>query len=205
MTIKKIGIIDYGFGNQASVVNAIRYLNYDADIIRNSKKSDQYTHLILPGVGSFKKGMDEIKKGSWDIVLKDYNQQGKKILGICLGMQLLFSSGEEDGSTKGLNFFEGTCSKLKTSANYPIPHIGFNSVSHDSTSLWKDINDDCFLYFVHSYAIKKTNKKDKIALTKYGEEEFVSFIEGKNIYGAQFHPEKSHFVGLKFLKNFLEV
>jgi len=204
MTIKKIGIIDYGFGNQASVINAIRYLHYDADIIKNSENSEKYTHFILPGVGSFKKGMEELKKRSWDVVLKDYHKQGKKILGICLGMQLMFTSGEEDGNTSGLNFFEGTCSKLKISKNYPIPHIGFNSVSHNATSLWEGISDDCFLYFVHSYAIKNTNKKNKTALTRYGEEEFISFIENENIYGAQFHPEKSHFVGLKFLKNFLE-
>ena len=204
MKTKKIGIIDYGLGNLASVVNALRYLKYNAEIISNSEDSKLYTHLILPGVCSFKKGMEELKKNSWDIVLKDYNKQGGKILGICLGMQLLFSSSEEEGVTEGLNFFEGICTKLKASTNYPIPHIGFNSVSHNGSGIWNGINKNCFLYFVHSFAIKNTHKKNKQAITKYGKEDFISFIEGDNIFGAQFHPEKSHVVGLKFLKNFIE-
>ena len=204
MKTKKIGVINYGLGNLASVVNALRYLKYNPEIISNSEDSKLYTHLILPGVGSFKKGMEELKKNSWDIVLKDYNKQGGKILGICLGMQLLFSSSEEEGVTEGLNFFEGICTKLKASTNYPIPHIGFNSVSHNGNGIWNGINKNCFLYFVHSFAIKNTNKKNKQAITKYGKEDFISFIEGDNIFGAQFHPEKSHVVGLKFLKNFIE-
>tara|TARA_Y100000996_G_C22538437_1_gene649131 strand:- start:1269 stop:1889 length:621 start_codon:yes stop_codon:yes gene_type:complete len=204
MTTQKIAIIDYGFGNQASVVNAIRFLKYQAEIISDVEDSQNYTHLILPGVGSFKKAMEEIKKRSWDIALKDFNKENKKILGICLGMQLLFSFGEEDGGSNGLNFFEGKCTKLKASKNYPVPHIGFNSVLHDGEDIWKDIDDNPFLYFVHSYAIKEINKNYRHAVTEYGNEKFISFISNKNVYGAQFHPEKSHFTGLKFLKNFLE-
>lgn len=204
MISKKIAIIDYGFGNQASVANAIQYLNYEAEIINEPNKASNYTHLILPGVGSFKKGMDEIKKRSWDITLKKFNKENKKILGICLGMQLLFSHGDEDGGSDGLSFFEGTCAKLKTLKNYPIPHIGFNSVLHDGNEIWDGIDNKSYLYFVHSYAIKETDSKNKYAFTEYGNEKFISYIENKNIYGAQFHPEKSHFTGLKFLKNFLE-
>jgi glutamine amidotransferase len=205
MKTKKIGVIDYGLGNLASVVNALRYLKYDVKIISKSEDSKLYTHLILPGVGSFKRGMEKLKQNSWDIVLKEYNnKQCGKILGICLGMQLLFSSGEEEGVTEGLNFFEGTCNKLKASTNYPIPHIGFNSVSHNGKGIWNGINQNCFLYFVHSFAIKDTNKKNKQIITNYGNENFISFIESDNIFGAQFHPEKSHVAGLKFLKNFIE-
>ena len=204
MNLKKVGVIDYGLGNLGSVVNALKFLNCEVEILKTPSRNN-HDHLVLPGVGSFKKGMQELTKRSWDTALKEYAEKDTKILGICLGMQLLFSSGEEDGNTKGLNFFEGHCSKLKNSKNYPIPHIGFNSVFHDGSNIWNKINENCSLYFVHSFAVKDTKNDYKQAKTEYGGEKFISYIERKNIYGAQFHPEKSHYTGLKFLKNFIEI
>ncbi len=204
MSNKNIGIIDYGFGNLGSVLNALKYLDYNVKIIKKSSDAKNFSHLILPGVGSFKKAMEELVKQSWVDTLKKFNKSGGKILGICLGMQLLFSSGEEDGLTNGLKFFDGKCTKLNSFDNYPIPHIGFNSVQHDGTNIWKNINKNSYLYFVHSYAIKNTSTNCKCAYTKYGNEKFISYIENNNIFGAQFHPEKSHMTGLKFIKNFIE-
>jgi len=205
MNSKKVGVIDYGLGNLGSVVNALKFLNCEVGVLETPSSSNNYDHLVLPGVGSFKKGMQELIKRSWDTALKEYAEKNTKILGICLGMQLLFSSGEEDGNTKGLNFFKGHCSKLKNSKNYPIPHIGFNSVFHDGSNIWNNINEKCSLYFIHSFAVKDTVNDYKHAITEYGEEKFISYIEKKNIFGAQFHPEKSHYTGLKFLKNFIEI
>lgn len=205
MNSKKVGVINYGLGNLGSVVNALKFLNCNVEILKTPTSSNNHDYLILPGVGSFKKGMQELIKRSWDAALKEHAEKNTKILGICLGMQLLFSSGEEDGNTKGLNFFDGHCSKLKYSKNYPVPHIGFNSVFHDGSNIWNKINKKCSLYFVHSFAVKDTKNDYKHSITEYGEEKFISYIEKKNIFGAQFHPEKSHYAGLKFLKNFIEL
>ena len=149
MNSKKVAVIDYGLGNLGSVVNALKFLNCNVEILK-TPSSKNYDHLVLPGVGSFKKGMQELTKRSWDTALKEYAEKDTKILGICLGMQLLFSSGEEDGNTKGLNFFEGHCSKLKNSKNYPIPHIGFNSVFHDGSNIWNKINENVhYTLYIH--------------------------------------------------------
>ena len=190
MNLKKVVVIDYGLGNLGSVVNALKFLNCEVEILKTPSRNN-HDHLVLPGVGSFKKGMQELTKRSWDTALKEYAEKDTKILGICLGMQLLFSSGEEDGNTKGLNFFEGHCSKLKNSKNYPIPHIGFNSVFHDGSNIWNKINENCSLYFVHSFAVKDTKNDYKQAKTEYGGEKFISYIERKIFMGLNFIQKKA--------------
>jgi imidazole glycerol-phosphate synthase subunit HisH len=203
MSLKKVGIIDYGCGNLASVINAIKYLKYDVEIIKKNNNLEHFSHLILPGVGSFRAGMEKLKSESWDTALKNYVEAKGKLLGICLGMQLLFNFGEEDGQTEGLNFFKGKCIKLNTYSKFPLPHIGFNSVSHNNSSIWSEIKNDSFFYFVHSYAIKELEEKYDCGTTNYSEK-FISYIENGSVFGAQFHPEKSHLAGLKFIKNFIE-
>jgi imidazole glycerol-phosphate synthase subunit HisH len=197
-----IGIIESGFGNIASVINAIKYLNYNFQIIKSPKNLESFSQIILPGVGSFNKAAKKLKKNGWFSAIKEFTKKGKPLLGICLGMQLMFEEGIEHGKTKGLGLFKGKCEKFKKNKKFPIPHVGFNIVKHQNTKIWKDIPNLSPFYFVHSYKISP-KKNAKQSLTKYGEE-FISFIERDNIYGAQFHPEKSHKIGLKLIKNFIE-
>lgn len=205
MIQKKIGIIDCEFGNIASLVNAIKFLNYDYKVINKEKNFDDYSHLILPGVGSFHEAALKIKNDGVDDKIKKFIEKSRPFLGICIGMQLLFEKGLENGNQNGLGLFRGTCEKFSDKLNLSLPHIGFNLVENTETKIWKGIINPAPFYFVHSYRILLNkdidNKEIKISKTNYGEE-FISLIEKNNIFGAQFHPEKSHNTGLSFLNNF---
>ena len=205
---KVIKIIDYGFGNLASVKNAINFNGFKCNVALEPKDLNNSTHIILPGVGSFEAGIEKLKKKGWIKNLNQFVKNGGKLLGICLGMQLLFKSGidEQTGlNIEGIGILDGKCEKFMNINKYnlPLPHIGFNKVAHQKTKIWEGIPQNSFFYFVHSYRIKEINKKFdyKISVTNYGED-FISFIEYKNVFGAQFHPEKSHLCGLKLIKNF---
>ncbi|MBL6857137.1 MAG: imidazole glycerol phosphate synthase subunit HisH [Pelagibacteraceae bacterium] len=198
----KIGIIESGFGNIASVVNAIKYLNYNFEVIKRPKNLTSFSQIILPGVGSFNKAAKSLKQNGWFTAIKEFTEKGKPLFGICLGMQLMFEEGIEHGKAKGLGLFKGKCEKFKKNKKFPIPHVGFNIVKHQNTKIWKNIPNLSPFYFVHSYKISP-KKNVKQSTTKHGEE-FISFIERDNIYGAQFHPEKSHKIGLKLIRNFIE-
>ena len=204
----KVGIIDGEFGNIASLVNAVHYLNYEFEIIKKPKNLDKVTHLFLPGVGSFYDSTKKLRESGLAESIKEFVKSHKPLMGICLGMQLLFEEGTEDGKQNGLGFFEGKCESFNQNLNLQLPHIGFNNVNHSASKIWNEIPNDSPFYFVHSYRVisKKNNeiKKNKTCSTFYGEN-FISFIEKDNIFGAQFHPEKSHQVGLKLIKNFIEL
>ena len=209
MTEKKnIGIIDCDFGNLASLVNAIKFLKFDYQVLEEPSNFEKITHLILPGVGSFAEASKKIHKSGWDKAIKDYIDSKKPFLGICLGMQLMFDRGLENGNEKGLGLFDGVCEKFKKYPNLSLPHIGFNLVNHQSSKIWKDIPVNSPFYFVHSFRVIKNNiskhDKDKKYSTTYYGEEFISFIENQKIFGAQFHPEKSHKTGLKLINNFIK-
>ena len=203
MSKKKVAIIDAGFGNISSVNNAIKHLGFDFDIITTTSNLNTHTHLILPGVGSFNKASKKLKSLGWFDAIKDFSKKSKPFLGICLGMQLMFESGDEHGDGEGLGFFKGKCEKFSQQNKYPLPHVGFNLVKHSETSIWKNIPSPSPFYFVHSYRISNIKDEAIISKTFYGED-FIAFIEKKKIFGAQFHPEKSHNVGLKLLKNFID-
>jgi len=207
--LKKIIILNCNFGNIDSVYNAIDHLGYKPIIVSNFKKKLEGSHLILPGVGNFfyasKKVVEFDLKEKIDTFLKN----GGFVLGICLGMQLLFSESEESGHSKGLNYFNGKCKSFKKNSFFklPLPHIGFSKVYHPDSRLWNGIKNPSDFYFVHSFRIKEIKKNSdnlKIGYSSYGNK-FISYIEKKNIFGVQFHPEKSHNNGLKLLKNFLEL
>lgn len=202
MKIKKVCIIDYDAVNIGSIVNAVKHLKMEFEVLKTPRDINSFSHMILPGVGSFNKAMKIIIKNRWDIAIKEFINYNKPFLGICLGMQLMFEKGTEGGDINGLGLFNGTCEIFKQS-KFPIPHIGFNLVVHNHSSIWKDIKNLSSFYFVHSYRVIGSDSEAKVCKTDYGEE-FVSFIEKNKIYGAQFHPEKSHKVGLQLLKNFLE-
>lgn len=196
---KHVGIIDYGFGNVASVQNALNFLNIKNTIINNPKKINKFSHFILPGDGFFPKAVEVIRKKKWDILLEDAIEDKKKILGICVGMQLLLAYSYEGEGAKGLNFFNGTINKFLIKKNYSLPHVGFNFVKFRKSKLYEF---DGYYYFIHSFRLKEI-KEEKMSIgeTVYSEK-FISYFEKDNIYGTQFHPEKSGQKGLKFLKRF---
>lgn len=200
-----IAIIDYGLGNLTSVKNAFNELGIPVVVTSNLKKIRQAKALILPGVGAAGEGMRNLKAKKLDKIVLDEIDSGKPILGICLGMQLLFEFSEED-SVKCLNLVKGVVEKFN--GDLKVPQIGWNNVSIQSSSpfqsnnkLLKGIKDDTYFYFVNSYYCNPEDKNLILGTTSYGKD-FCSVLEKDNIYGVQFHPEKSGENGLKLLKNF---
>lgn len=201
---KKIGIIDYGAGNLASIYNALNFLEFNVKIVSNPNEIKDFSHLILPGVGSFGKLANNLISKNWHEKIELHIKNGNFIFGICIGMQLLFEKSEEDKNARGLSLIKGEFQKFDKKFNLPIPHMGFNEVSYIDSLIWKGIRNNSPFYFVHSYRLKNTQDKSLKSKTIYGEK-FISFIEKENIFGSQFHPEKSHNCGLKLLKNFTEL
>lgn len=211
--MKKVSIIDYGMGNIASITKAFQIIGVNPQVISDPKKVNECGRLVIPGVGGFGDSMKELRRYNLIEPLRKYVETGNPLLGICLGMQVLFESSEEKGKFDGLNFIEGNVVKIpsdfKNDTKYrKIPHIGWNSIMPD-TSQWNskifnniEIND--FFYFIHSYMCKLKYKKYRIAYSNYNECEITSGVQVGNIIGLQFHPEKSGVSGLRVLKNFIE-
>jgi imidazole glycerol-phosphate synthase subunit HisH len=200
-----ITIIDYNLGNVGSIKNMIEFLGYsDVEISSNHERILSSSHLILPGVGSFDQGMLNLNSLGLDLIIKKYALNLKKpLLGICLGLQLLGHSSEE-GIKPGLSLIDFHNIKFKVQQPLKIPHMGWNTVmvkKHDSP-LVQGIDQDYRFYFVHSYHAVPVNPNNIVLTTDYGYETCVAIQEGQ-IYGVQFHPEKSHKFGMKLLKNFL--
>lgn len=197
-----IGIIDYGVGNLSSVHNAFNRLGVKNEIFSDPNNISLYSKLILPGVGSFKLGMDLINKKGWSGKIRQRVKAGTPLLGICLGMQLLFTKGEEEGETEGLDLISGTVKKMKVNKNLKLPHVGWNNLifkrSHDFFS--GIIKEDDF-YFTHSYSCLAKNREVVIAEFDYGNN-YVACVQKNNIIGTQFHPEKSMASGIRLLQNF---
>ena len=149
----KIGIIETNFGNIASVVNAVSYLKYNFKVLKKPKNLESFTQLVLPGVGSFNKAAKKLKKDGWFSAIVKFTQTGKPFLGICLGMQLMFEEGTEDGKIKGIGLLKGKCEKFKKNKNFPVPHIGYNVVKHTNSKIWEGIPNLSPFYFIHSYRI----------------------------------------------------
>ena len=206
--MKKIVIIDYGMGNLHSISTAIRKLGYFSTVTFLEEEILNATHVILPGVGEFRKAMDILKSRSLDkLIITIAKNQKIKILGICLGMQILCNSSMEGGTnTKGLGLINTDVESLEKDDEYKLPHIGFNEVSFPKNSIFqnnKRLTKD--FYFVHSFCLKD-QIKDKDSIIGFSEyrNRFISFYQKNNIFATQFHPEKSQTNGLTFLKIFLE-
>jgi len=200
----KIGIVDYNMGNLASVKNAFKKINADAEVVSLPEKIKDYDKLILPGVGAFGDAVEHLKKSGLDEAIKEFVKSGKYLLGVCLGMQLLFEKSYEFGENEGFGFIEGEVVKFdkEKAKNHKIPHMGWNKLFHKNSPLFEGL-DNPYLYFVHSYHVV-CDERYVIGKTVYGYE-FVSAVNKDNIFGFQPHPEKSHNAGLRILKNFVKL
>ncbi|AFL69131.1 imidazole glycerol phosphate synthase subunit HisH [Sulfurospirillum barnesii] len=202
-----IGLIDYNMGNLRSVSNAFEKLGTEVSVIRTAEDIAQCDKIILPGVGAFKDAMHCLKERGMDEAIGAFASSGKPLLGICLGMQLLFESSVEFGKSKGLGLIEGEIVAFDTSLFHKrlkIPHMGWNTLYVTQKSdLFKGMPESFYLYFVHSFHTH-CDEKYRIGKTMYGYE-FPSAVQKDNVYGFQPHPEKSHENGLKILKNFVEL
>lgn len=199
-----ISIVNYGMGNIQSIQGALQYLGFESRVIESPDQIIESTKLILPGVGSFAKAMENIRRRHFLEPLDNAVLKRKvPILGICLGMQLLADSGDEDEPSDGLGWIAGRVRKIKAGYDLKVPHIGFNKtvfVEKNST-LFSGLGTQGDFYFVHSYIFDCKHKEDISSWTEYGER-FVSSVQNNNIYGTQFHPEKSQYNGLTVFKNF---
>jgi len=202
-----IGIVDYNMGNLASVKNAFSLLGEEVAVESDPEKLQKYDKLILPGVGAYGDAMEHLSVNGMDEAVKSYAASGKYMLGICLGMQLLFDSSEEFGSSKGLGLIAGKVVGFDTNKfSHPlkVPHMGWNRMFTKDHPLFKDMDQEHYLYFVHSFHAVCENEKNIIGETEYGYR-FSSAVQHDNILGIQPHPEKSHKNGLTILKNFISI
>jgi glutamine amidotransferase len=201
-----ITIVDYQMGNQHSVKRAFNRLGTDVIISTHPNDILSAKKLILPGVGHFGKAMEALKKLDLIEVLNEaVLDKQTPVLGICLGMQLM-TTGSEEGGTEGLGWF--TCKterlKVKDSSAFKIPHTGWNTIIHEGNDrILQDVPSNSEVYFVHAYGVKSAANDEILTQTVY-DTTFVSGLRKDNIYGMQFHPEKSHDVGLQLFKNFIE-
>lgn len=200
-----IGIIDYDAGNLKSVEKALLSLEEECVVTRDAEVLYKADKIILPGVGAFGDAMEKLHQYGLVEVIKNCVAQGKPLLGICLGLQLLFESSEETPGVKGLGVLPGKIVKLPESAGLKIPHMGWNSLEFPKESrLFTDIDAGAYVYFVHSYYLQAENLSDVAATTNYAALIHAA-VEHENIFACQFHPEKSGQVGLKILKNFAKL
>ena len=202
-----IGIVDYNMGNLASVINAFNKIGASIRVESNPLKLKEYDKLILPGVGAFGDAMEHLRENDMDKAIIDFVSTNRPLLGICLGMQLLFNSSKEFGEHRGLGLIDGEVvpfNREKFDHKLKVPHMGWNEIfKKKDTPLFNGLRDEFYLYFVHSYHVKCDNRY-VIGKSYYGYE-FVSAVNRDNIYGIQPHPEKSHQNGLKIIENFVKL
>lgn len=205
-----IVVVDYGIGNVQSIFNALSQFK-DINITLTDKKSEilNADGIILPGVGAFRRAMEELNKRNLPNILKKYIREDKPLLGICLGMQLLFESSEEFGHTEGLGFIKGKVVHFPNNLSGKLPHVGWKSLIKQeeslNTTLFKGAKNDCNYYFVHSYICIPGSQDIITSKTEYSGINFCSSIQQGNMHACQFHPEKSANDGLNILKNFIEI
>lgn len=202
-----IAIVDYKMGNLASVTNAFHMLGEKVVIESDPDKLQGYDRIILPGVGAFGDAMEHLKERGMDEAIREYAASGRYLLGICLGMQLLFDSSEEFGLTEGLGLIRGRVVAFDSSRFHTplkVPHMGWNRMFTVQHPLFEGLDEAHYLYFVHSYHALCENSADTIGECEYGYR-FTSAVAHENVMGIQPHPEKSHKNGLTILKNFINL
>lgn len=202
-----IAIVDYNMGNLASVTNAFELLGEKVVVESDPDRIGSYEKLILPGVGAFGDAMEHLKVRGMDSAVKEFAQSGKYLLGICLGMQLLFESSEEFGLSEGLGLIRGRVVAFDSSRFHTplkVPHMGWNRMFTKDHPLFQGLDEAHYLYFVHSYHALCAEEANSIGESVYGYR-FTSAVARDNVMGIQPHPEKSHQNGLSILKNFINL
>lgn len=196
-------VVDYGAGNIRSVTKALEKLGAQTGVTNVGKDISGADKIVLPGVGAFGKAVEALNRLNLMDYLSEAIQKGKPFLGICLGFQLFFPESEENPGARGLHVLDGFVQRFESGLK--VPHLGWNRVRQKNDSpLWKNIPDESYFYFAHSYFIVPKNNRLIIGTTDYGIE-FVSAVAKENLFGVQFHPEKSQKWGLQILKNFIDL
>lgn len=197
-----ITIIDYGMGNLASVKNAFTKLGFEASVSNRPEDILAADKVVLPGVGAFADAVNNLRREGMDTVISEIVKKQTPLLGICLGLQLLFNESEENGIHQGLGIISGEVVKFKLPQEYKVPHMGWNQVQPAADSrLFKGIKAGSYFYFVHSYYVVPEDESYIAATSDYGHD-FVCAVERGNVFATQFHPEKSGELGLRLLHNF---
>lgn len=210
MNDEKVAIIDYHMSNLYSVKNACEHSGVSAMTTSDKKQIMDAGAVILPGVGAFSDAINNLKKLDLISPIKDFVNSGRPFMGICLGMQLLFSESEEFGQTKGLALIPGKVVRFGAGTDIKIPHVGWSPINKPKSGLdrWensplRDVQENDYMYFVHSFYVAPENNKDVLSVTPYGGSEFCSSVLRNNIFATQFHPEKSAEKGVKIYSEWL--
>jgi imidazole glycerol-phosphate synthase subunit HisH len=201
--VTSVGVIDYGMGNRRSVEKALEHVGASVSLTGDDRELQACDGLVLPGVGAFPKAMDNLRALGLVDVIRARVEQGTPLLGICLGMQLLFEHSEEMGSAPGLGLIPGEVTRLHA-GELRIPHIGWNDVRFERACALTAALPGCPFYHVHSFAARPNDPEAVIGTTEYGER-FATIVGRDNVFGVQFHPEKSSRHGLRMLANFVEL
>jgi imidazole glycerol-phosphate synthase subunit HisH len=210
--VLKIAVIDYGLGNTKSICSALGKTGADVCLTNVRDEIMLADGAILPGVGAFAHGMERLISQKIDTLIREFVSTGKPFLGICLGMQMLFDKSTEFGETNGLGLIPGQVQRLERFDGSPekLPHVSWNGISTVRMSDWNgtildsiDIDED--MYFVHSYFVKPASRSDILSVSRYSGHEYCSTVKRDNIYGCQYHPEKSAAAGLRVINNFVTI
>lgn len=204
----RVGVVDYGRGNLHSIIKALKFIDADTIVALNAHAIQDVHLLILPGVGAFSEGMRGLRERGQDEALSRFVESGRIILGICLGCQMLLSNSEEFGFNRGLNLIQGVVVKIPFSQD-PVPLVGWKQlrqVCHDHQRLpFPSINESVYAYFVHSYYCRPVDEKAVLATVIHGNNYLPAIVGKENVFGFQFHPEKSGAVGLDMLRDLLKL
>lgn len=199
----QVTVVDYGMGNLRSVSKALESVGADVNVTADLSKVRDADRLVLPGVGAFGKAMRNLEEAGLREAILEFLRTERPFLGICLGLQLLFESSEEEKNCAGLGIFRGTVKRFVV--DLKVPHVGWNTAKQTRCSaVFRDVPDDSYMYFVHSYYVDPEDKDTVVSRTEYGVT-FTSAVQKENVVGVQFHPEKSQDTGLAVLANFVRL